>query len=106
MNTTLIVARMQERDAGAVATIFADSDTTELPYLAGVRRRSLFQFQGLYFHLIEAGEAGLDMEAIGEHPIFLDTSRRLAEFISAYDPQTWQGPRDAMANAFYTWESQ
>ncbi|WP_238014781.1 TcmI family type II polyketide cyclase [Dactylosporangium sp. AC04546] len=104
MPPTLIVARMQAAAAPDVAGIFARSDTrTELPGLMGVRRRVLFRFHDLYFHLIDSadglGERLTDHRA---HPDFTDVNRRLAEFIRPYSPQ-WRSPADAMATPFYEW---
>ena len=101
---TLIVARMNPADAPAVAEIFAESDAGELPHLIGVRRRDLFHFHGLYFHLIETdGEIGKTLSPMRDHPLFVDVNSKLEKYIEAYDPQTWRGPRDAMATSFYTW---
>ena len=54
MHRTLIVARMNLADAEGVAKVFADSDSTDLPHMVGVSRRTLFAFHDLYFHLVEA----------------------------------------------------
>ncbi|MDQ0762629.1 TcmI family type II polyketide cyclase [Streptomyces canus] len=106
MNQTLIVARMAPGDAQEVARIFADSDRTELPGLVGVKRRSLFRFHDLYFHLIESRESlgGLTPE-IRRHPLFQQVNSELEHFIEPYDPQTWRRPADAMAARFYMWQS-
>ncbi|WP_307875090.1 TcmI family type II polyketide cyclase [Frankia nepalensis] len=103
---TLIVARMNPSDEQAVAQIFAESDAGELPHLVGVSRRELFAFHGLYFHLIEAEESiNTPLANVREHPLFVDVNTKLEKYISAYDPETWRGPRDAMARGFYTWEA-
>ena len=39
-----------------------------------------------------------------DHPDFRTISERLAAHVSAYDPATWQEPKDAMAREFYRWE--
>ncbi|MCK9900967.1 polyketide synthase [Parafrankia colletiae] len=101
---TLIVARMNPEDAGAVADVFAESDAGELPNLVGVARRDLFEFHGLYFHLIESrADIRGTLPPVRDHPLFLDVNSKLEKYIAAYDPQTWRGPRDAMARSFYTW---
>ncbi|MFJ8436188.1 TcmI family type II polyketide cyclase [Kitasatospora sp. NPDC094019] len=106
MQYTLIVARMSPGDAGRVSDIWAESDATELPHLIGVHHRRLFRFHDLYFQLIGA-EDGLAerVEAARAHPLFRDVNERLKPFIGAYDPTTWRGPRDAMAQEFYTWNA-
>lgn len=103
---TLIVARMSPDDAAAVARIFGESDAGELPHLVGVNRRDLFHFHGLYFHLIESDrDVGAALPAVRSNPLFTDVNTRLAQFISPFEPATWRGPRDAMAEQFYTWSA-
>ncbi len=57
-------------------------------------------------HLIEA-EHPLSAAVDGrrEDPLFREVSKNLAPFVSAYDPDTWRVPSDAMAKAFYHWQS-
>ncbi len=101
---TLIVARMNPRDEQAVADVFAESDKGDLPHLVGVRRRDLFSFQGLYFHLIEASDdVRGTLPNVREHPLFVDVNAKLESFVTAYDPATWRSPKDAMARPFYEW---
>ncbi|OHV36601.1 polyketide synthase [Pseudofrankia sp. EUN1h] len=103
---TLIVARMNPSDEQSVAEVFAESDGGELPHLVGVSRRELFAFHGLYFHLIEAEESiQAPLADVRDHPLFVDVNTKLAKYITAYDPATWRGPRDAMARSFYTWRA-
>ncbi|MEV4173357.1 MULTISPECIES: TcmI family type II polyketide cyclase [unclassified Nonomuraea] len=104
MHRTLIVARMDPADSDAVAEIFRDSDATELPELIGIRARSLFRFNGLYFHLTEAdGDPTERLYAHREHPLFQDVNTRLAKYMSPYLP-SWREPKDSMAEQFYLWE--
>ncbi|KWW98075.1 TcmI family type II polyketide cyclase [Carbonactinospora thermoautotrophica] len=105
MHRTLIVARMRPGSAEPIADIFAKSDAGELPRLIGVRGRSLFQFGELYLHLIEADRpVGPAVAELRDHPEFRGISERLSRYVSAYDPQTWREPRDAMAREFYRWD--
>jgi cyclase len=102
----LIVARIKPGSEEEVARIFAESDESELPQLAGVKHRSLFVLDDIYVHYVETAE---DFEAavdeIREHPLFKDISKRLDDHISPYDPETWRSPRDATAREFYSWDS-
>ena len=101
---TLIVARMNPSDEQTVAQIFGDSDAGELPHLVGVSRRELFAFHGLSFPLIEAENSiNAPLAHVREHPLFVEVNTQLESYITAYDPATWRGPRDAMARSFYTW---
>lgn len=103
---TLIIARMRPEDAGRVASIFAESDTGPLPGLLGVRSRSLFRFHDVYAHLIEApADVRPGLSRVREDPLFTDINTKLAELVRPYDPQTWRGPDDAMAQRFYHWRA-
>lgn len=51
MHSTLIVARMEPGYNSDVAALFAKFDESEMPQLMGTRRRQLFSYRGLYFHL-------------------------------------------------------
>ena len=106
MEKTLIVARMVPGSEQDIASVFAASDATELPLRIGVRSRTLFRFHDLYMHLIEA-EQPLNATVDGqrEDPLFREVSKNLSPFVSAYDPDTWRAPSDAMAKAFYRWQN-
>jgi cyclase len=102
---TLIVARMKPESAEEVAQVFEASDRGELPGLIGVSSRSLFQFGGLYLHLVEADQPpGAEVARHKDHPAFRDISELLAVHIRPYDPETWREPKDAMAREFYRWQ--
>ncbi|MCU1686716.1 MAG: Tetracenomycin cyclase [Amycolatopsis sp.] len=102
---TLIVARADRRSLADIGRIFAESDDTGLPHRLGVRRRSLFHFRELYFHLIDADAPVLGpLEQMRDDPDFRSVNERLARFVTPYSPE-WRSPGDAMANEFYTWSS-
>ncbi|MFF1920174.1 TcmI family type II polyketide cyclase [Streptomyces sp. NPDC058221] len=107
MHSTLIVARMTPGDGNDVAGLFSEFDATDMPHLMGTRRRQLFSYRGLYFHLQDFDtEAGSDaIEAAKSHPSFVQISADLKPFIQAYDPATWRSPADAMAQRFYHWSA-
>lgn len=102
----VIVARIKPGSEEAVARIFAESDGSELPALAGVVHRSLFVLDDIYVHYVETDE---DFEAavdqIRAHPLFKEISSQLDAFISPYDPETWRSPKDATAREFYSWDA-
>ena len=102
----VIVAKIKPGAQEQVAQIFAESDRTDLPELAGVKHRSLFILDDVYVHYVETDE---DFEAavdqIRAHPLFQEISHRLDEHISPYNPETWRSPKDATAQEFYTWDA-
>ncbi len=106
MHTTLIVARMNPESASDVAHLFADFDETDMPHLMGTRRRQLFHYRGLYFHLqdFDAADGGQRIDRAKDDTRFTRISDDLKPFIEAYDPATWRSPADAMASRFYSWE--
>ena len=104
MPRSLIVARIAPGAEDAVARVFADSDRTDLPAIAGVTHRSLWALGDLYVHLLETRDAGRDaIERARAHPEFARVSERLAAFITPYLP-TWREPKDAQAHCFYAFE--
>jgi cyclase len=72
----------------------------------GTRRRQLFSFRGLYFHLqdFDTANGGELIDQARTDPRFLRISEDLKPFIDRYD-STWRFPADAMATRFYRWES-
>lgn len=106
MHSTLIVARMDTASSTAVADIFAEFDATEMPNRMGTRRRQLFSYRGLYFHLqdFDGEDGGERIEQAKTDDRFIRISADLKPYIEAYDPATWRSPADAMATRFYDWE--
>jgi cyclase len=105
MHSTLIVARMLPQSAEEVARIFGEFDRTDMPDLMGTRRRELFSYNGLYFHLqdFDSEAGGSAIEETKTHPLFVQVSADLKPYIEAYNPATWRSPKDAMATRFYHW---
>ena len=105
MHSTLIVARMNPDSAGDVADIFKGFDATDMPDRMGTRRRELFMFHGIYFHLqdFDSESGGDAIENTKNHPLFVKVSEDLRPYVQAYDPATWRSPADAMATRFYHW---
>lgn len=108
MHSELIVARMDASSSADVARLFGEFDKTEMPGRMGTRRRQLFHYYGLYFHLQDFADdqGGETIEAAKTDPTFVQISKDLRPFISAYDPDTWKSPKDAMANRFYRWAAE
>jgi cyclase len=107
MHSTLIVARIQPGADEDVAALFKNFDDTDMPHRMGTRRRQLFHYRGLYFHLQDFDEdnGGELIQQARTDPRFIQISEDLKPHISAYDPATWRSPADAMATRFYNWEA-
>ncbi|MEV0847243.1 TcmI family type II polyketide cyclase [Streptomyces sp. NPDC049954] len=104
MHRSLIIARMTPGAEEDVARVFAESDRTELPWIAGVTHRSLYLLGDAYVHLLETGDPGeTAVDEARRHPEFARVSERLTPFISPYLPE-WRGPQDAVARCFYSWQ--
>lgn len=101
----MIIARIKPGSEDAVAQIFAESDTTELPMRTGVVHRSIFVLGDIYVHLVET-ELEFDAAVAGvrDDPLFKEISAKLEPYISPYDPDSWRSPRDAMAREIYSWD--
>lgn len=104
---TLIVAHLKSPEAvHGIADTFAESDSTDLPAMVGVTRRTLLQFHDLYFHLVEADQDITEnLYKARSHPLYSDINTKLTDFVSPYDPN-WREPKDAMATPFYVWTPQ
>ncbi|MFD7898751.1 TcmI family type II polyketide cyclase [Streptomyces sp. NPDC059743] len=107
MHSTLIVARMDLDSAAEVGRRFTEFDRTDMPHLMGTRRRQLFSYRGLYFHLqdFDSEDGGERIAEARNDPRFIGISEDLKPFIEAYDPATWRSPADAMAQRFYQWSA-
>ncbi|UCM89384.1 TcmI family type II polyketide cyclase [Streptomyces marincola] len=106
MYSTLIVARMKPGAADDIARVFADFDATDMPHVMGTRRRELFTYQGLYFHLqdFDSEDGPRNIADARSHPLFVKVSAEMRPFVDPYDPETWKSPADAMATRFYRWQ--
>jgi len=102
----VIVAKIKPGSEDAVAKLFAESDESDLPQIAGVRHRSLFVLDDVYIHLVELDEDfASTVDNVRDHPLFIEISRRLDEHITPYNPETWKSPKDAQAREFYSWDA-
>jgi len=104
MYRTLIIARINPGSEPAIANVFADSDRTELPHRAGVRRRELYALGDVYVHLLETERPTSEsLDGARRSREFQRVSERLEPYVSAWLP-TWRSPADAVARRFYRWE--
>jgi cyclase len=103
----VIVAKIKPGAEEEVAKLFAESDATELPGLAGVRHRSLWVLDDVYIHYVETDEDFAEaVDTVRDHPLFKEISAKLDAYITPYDPETWRSPKDAQAKQFYLWEAE
>ena len=103
----VIVARIKPGTEAKVAELFAESDATQLPKLAGVRHRSLYVLDDLYIHLFETdGDSASAVDNIRDHPLFREISKKLEPYVSPYNPETWRSPKDATARLFYQYDAE
>jgi cyclase len=103
----VIVARIEPGSEEKVAELFAESDRSELPGLAGVTHRSLFVLDDVYIHYVEMDEDFTQaVDQVRDHPLFKEISRKLDDYITPYDPETWRSPKDATAREFYIWDAE
>jgi len=102
----VIIAKIKPGSEDKVAELFAESDPAELPQLARVTHRSLFVLEDVYVHYVEIeDDFGETVDQVRDHPLFKEISRKLDEYITPYNPETWRSPKDATAREFYTWDS-
>ena len=103
-----IVAKIKPGSEDKVAELFAESDRDgELPSIMGVTHRSLAILGDVYIHYVEMDEdLAKKVDEHGGHDLFREISRKLDEYITPYDPETWRSPNDARARVFYTWDAE
>jgi cyclase len=102
----VIVAKIKPGSEKQVASIFAESDASELPAITGVRHRSLFVLDDVYIHLVETDDDfESSVEKVRDHSLFKDISKKLEPYIQPYNPETWKSPKDATAREFYSWDA-
>jgi hypothetical protein len=103
----IIVARIKPGAQPDVARIFSESDAGQLPVEMGITGRWLYSLEDVYLHLLERAEASIAdaMRQNHDNPEFVKIMDDLRPFISAYNPETWRGPEDAVAKEFYSWRA-
>lgn len=96
-----MVSRMKPASAETVARLFAEHDQSDLPLKFGVTSRTLFHYQGMTLHLIQAEQEIFDnLPQLHTDPSFQHLNGRLAEHMTPL-VDDWQGIRDSRAMEFY-----
>ncbi|MUL41475.1 TcmI family type II polyketide cyclase [Streptomonospora sp. PA3] len=97
----LMVSRMDPSSADTVAKLFGEHDETDLPHEFGVSSRTLFHYQGMTMHLIQADKDIFDnLPGLHGSPAFQKLNRALAAHMSPLVTD-WQGIADSRAREFY-----
>jgi cyclase len=106
-NQMLIVQRIKPGAEPEVARIFSESDSGQFPVQMGVTGRWLYSIDDVYLHLMErTDEAVTQGMGQGHHtPALTKIMEELSPYTSAYSPDTWHGPQDALAKEFYRWRA-
>jgi hypothetical protein len=73
----------------------------------GASGRWLYSLDDVFLHLLErtGKSAGDDPRQHHDRPAFAKIMEDLSPFISAYSPDTWRSPEDAVAKEFYCWRA-
>ncbi|WP_448641871.1 TcmI family type II polyketide cyclase [Geodermatophilus sp. URMC 63] len=103
---TVIVQRMKPGTEEDIARVFAESDAGGLPTETGVTGRWLYSMEDVFVHLLEQDR--VKAAAVRENhesmrPAFAKVMADLAPYVSPYNPETWQTPRDSVARVFHRW---
>ena len=104
-NQTAIVARIKPDAEPDVARIFGESDAGPLPAQMSVTGRWLYSIDDVYLHLLERIDDASLADAIHDNPAFVKIMDDLSPYISAYSPDAWRSPEDAVAKEFYRWRA-
>jgi hypothetical protein len=103
---TVIVQRMVPGSEEDIARVFAESDAGGLPTETGVTGRWLYSMEDVFVHILEQDR--VKAEAVRQNhesmrPAFAKVMADLAPYVSPYNPETWQSPRDSVARVFHRW---
>ncbi|WBO69777.1 TcmI family type II polyketide cyclase (plasmid) [Streptomyces camelliae] len=109
MHSTVIVNRVADEVIPEVTRLFGELDATDFPYRMGTRRRQLFSYHGVYFHiqdfLSENGTAVIDQAWKEADPRFVKICADLDPLVKKYAPERWRSTADQIATRFYLWEA-
>ncbi|WP_424184798.1 TcmI family type II polyketide cyclase [Actinokineospora sp. G85] len=108
LHSTVIVNRVRDAVIPEVARLFGELDETDFPYRMGTRRRQLFTYHGVYFHIqdFEArdGNAVIDQAWKEADPRFVKICADLDPLVHKYAPERWRSTDDQIAVRFHHWE--
>ena len=106
-NQMVIVQRIKPGAEPDVARVFGESDAGPLPVQMGVAGRWLYSLDDIYLHLLERTDAAVAKGMGQSHhtPALTKIMEELSPYTSAYSPDTWRGPQDALAKEFYRWRA-
>ncbi|MFF4786951.1 TcmI family type II polyketide cyclase [Streptomyces griseorubiginosus] len=109
LHSTVIVNRVADEVVPEVARLFGELDATDFPYRMGTRRRQLFSYHGVYFHIqdfpSENGTAVIDQAWKQADPRFVKICADLDPLVKKYAPERWRSTADQIAHRFYLWEA-
>jgi cyclase len=104
LHQALMIRRIDPQHVAEVARIFGQHDReTDLPRRIGVRHRELYEYHGIYLHLVQS-----DKDFIGRlyqartDPQFRQIDEQLRHYLHPYDlaVPTFE---DSHLKPFYTW---
>ncbi|MBV9446026.1 MAG: TcmI family type II polyketide cyclase [Streptosporangiaceae bacterium] len=102
LHQTLMIRKIDPRDVAEVTRIFTHTDQeTALPRRIGVRRRDLFEYQGICLHLVQSDEDFIQrLREEKDAADFRELDQALRKYMTPYAP-------DALGiellKPFYTW---
>ncbi len=105
---TVIIQRMKPDAQPDIAGVFAESDAGPMPIETGVTGRWLYSIDDVFVHLLEQDKvkaAAVRQNHESHRPAFARIMTDLSPYLSPYQPDHWQTPRDSAANVFYRWEA-
>jgi hypothetical protein len=105
---TVIVQRMKPGAEPDIARVFTESDAGPLPIETGVTGRWLYSIDDVFVHLLEQDvekAATVRQQHESLRPAFAKVVNELSPYVSPYQPEGWQSPRDSVARVFYRWQA-
>ncbi|MBI3898411.1 MAG: TcmI family type II polyketide cyclase [Gammaproteobacteria bacterium] len=85
-----------------ISKAFAESDSTDLPWLVGVKRRSIWALGDVYVHYVEAERPMKDIiEHFRTHPLYMDVKAKVDRCVEPLADHL----RPGLAKEIYRWEA-
>ncbi|MBI3898407.1 MAG: TcmI family type II polyketide cyclase [Gammaproteobacteria bacterium] len=96
----LAILRLKPGTEEQVINAFAESDKTDLPWLAGMKRRSIWVLDDLFVHYVESERPMKDViEHFRTHPLYMDVKSKVDQCVEPLADRR-------LAREIYRWEAE
>lgn len=106
MHTVVFIGRIAADAASSVSDLFAEFDASDLPILAGVRKRQMYTYHDLHINVLDFYRQpdGVQIEEMKTDPRVVAHQRKLNALVTPLRPDAWRSVADSAAAPFYLWK--